>query len=176
MATINGITIKSYKTFRGIEYLVCREANIWKGSKKIGTFTEDAWGGSANMTKGLSEAIKPSAMQYQSGCIGEYAKYESDTEVFISHILSLAEYEKVYKQNCKKGYMFTLFIGNGWKWIAYGFKSSFDYHDETKLHKSVKTAIKKEFPKGCTLWHGESESDFIITVDKNNPVPQYLYI
>lgn len=176
MATINGITIKSYKTFRGIEYPVCREANIWKNGKKIGTFTEDSWGGEADMTDGLEEAVKASALQYQTACKGsKYYEYEADAEVFISHILTLVEYEKIYKDICKKGFPFVLFVGNDIKYHAWGFKKEFDYHDEKKLHSTVKEAIKKEFPKGnYIMWSYSSEADFNITVDEKHHVPKYI--
>lgn len=176
MATINGITIKSYKTFSGIEYPTIRECNVWKDGKKIGTFREDEWGGENHMTEGLKELVKPSALQYQTGCKDNWRKeFENSSDSFICHVLDLAEYEKIYKSICKKGFPVTIILGNSFKYIAYRFLKPIDIDNESNLPKIIKDDIKKEFKEG-NHWLAmfTSENDFNITVDKNNPVPNYL--
>lgn len=176
MATINGITIKSFKTFSGIEYPSIREANVWKDGKKIGTYREDEWGGPSHMTSGLSDIIRPSAIQYQSGCPdGRYKELQSDPDIFIGHLLTLAEYEKEYKRNCKNGRNYTLFIGNDWKWLCYGCSRPIPHNTTEELPDIIKKAIKKEFPNNdYVIWEGSNESDFILTVDETHPVPKFL--
>ena len=176
MATINGITIKSFKTFSGIEYPTIREAVIWKDGKKIGTFREDEWGGENHMTSGLAEAVKPSALQYQSGCKDNWRKeFEGQSDSLIEHILDLAEYEKIYKQNCKNGFPYTLILGNNWKYIAYRLTKRFSLKDKENRPQFLKNDINKEFPKkDHWLKMFSSPDDFVITVDKDNPVPKCL--
>ena len=73
MATINGITIKSFRTITGVEFPTIREANVWKDGKKIGTYTEDSWGGPGHFSCGLEKALMPVARQFQTGCRNGYS-------------------------------------------------------------------------------------------------------
>lgn len=174
MATINEITIKTYREFSGVEYPTIREAVVWKNGKKIGTFAEDAWGGPAHFSNELGNIVAPSALLYQKGCPQNiYTEFESNTEVFIGHVLQLVEYEKIYRANCKNGYPTTLYICNDWKMIAYGFRTKQDL--SKPLHPQIQNAIKKDFPKNDHfIWQAYDETPFNITVDEKNPVPQYL--
>lgn len=174
MATINGIAIKAFREFSGIEYPTIREANIWKDGKKIGTFREDEWGGPAHFTEGLEDAVRPSALLYQKGCKeSPYKEFESSPESFVSHLLTLAEYEKEYKKNCKRGYNYTLFAGNDHKWISLGLRKPVDIR--SKLPSVLMNIINREFPKGnYKLWHGYHNGDFNLTIDENNHVPNCL--
>ena len=174
MATINGITIKSYRTFSGIEYPTIRECTVWKDGKKIGTFREDEWGGESHYDRELEEIVRPSALQYQSGCPdGRYKEFEANTDSFICHLLTLAEYEKFYKKNCKNGKPYTLFIGNRDYYIA--FNSTISMINRIDKSEVISKSIKKNFPKGYLYaWEVTSPSDFVLTVDKDHPVPKYI--
>jgi len=45
MASYNGISMKAYKTFRDHEGCEIAQANLYIGNKKIGFWSQDAWGG-----------------------------------------------------------------------------------------------------------------------------------
>jgi len=177
MATINGITIKTFRTFSSIEYPTIREANVYQKGKKIGTYREDEWGGESHYTTGLYEIIRSHATEFQKGCNKDsiYYEFQNDPDIFMGYLLTLAEYEKYYKSYSKKGAMHTLFIGNDFKWMSYGSYVKIDYSDESKLHTKIKDGIKREFPKGgYVIWSADSLDDFNITVDENHPIPEYL--
>ena len=177
MATINGITIKSYREFSGIEYPTIRECTVWKDGKKIGTYREDEWGASGHFTTGLEETLRPFALQYQRGCYDddEYKKYESSPEIFLSHILYIAEMEKLYKKGLAKNHKYTLFIGNNDFYIA--FSSSEMLITRYKRIESIQKAIKKNFPNDkYYLFEASSLDDFCITVDEYHRVPFYIHM
>ena len=173
MATINGITVKSYREFSGIEYPTIRECTVWKDGKKIGTYREDEWGGESHFSEGLEDIIHPSALQFQSGC--DRKDYEDNADMFMTHLLTLAEYEKIYKANCKKGHPYTLFIGtNGYSPYAY-VSSNMPMSGKMNTDSRLQNFIKKSFPNGFKFaWEFRSLSDFVLTVDKKHPVPQYI--
>ena len=45
MASIKGIELKNIKTFRGVEYPVNYQGNIYYNGKKLGFWSQDSWGG-----------------------------------------------------------------------------------------------------------------------------------
>ncbi|MDA2609956.1 hypothetical protein PDQ29_27585 [Bacillus cereus] len=49
MASINGIEIKTYTTFKGHDGQPLRQATVYMDGKKIGMIGEDAWGGQMNI-------------------------------------------------------------------------------------------------------------------------------
>lgn len=175
MATINGITIKNVKSFSGIEYPVCHECTVYNGTKRIGSYCEDQWGGSGHFSpSSLYNELKPFAEKYKSGCKeSKYYDLQGDPEIFISRLLMLYDYQKVYRQNVKKGYTTTLYVCNSFKWISYGFRSPVDI---AKLPSDVIKYIKKEFPKNdYCIWQANSEDAFNILIDSEHLLPSYLY-
>lgn len=45
MASVNGITLKALKTFKDHEGMEIAQGNLYIGRKKIGSWSQDAWGG-----------------------------------------------------------------------------------------------------------------------------------
>lgn len=173
MATINGITVKSFKSFSGIEYPSIREANVWKDGKKIGTYREDEWGGPSHFTNGLNAIIKPSAIQYQSGCKESWKKaLECDSDVFMGHLLELVGHEKTFKKFQKQGCPATLFAQDNSTTYAWGLRKPLDM--SKPLPKQIEEVIKKHFKGKYCVWQFADENDFNITVDEKHPVPNYL--
>ncbi|EJS45140.1 hypothetical protein ICG_06046 [Bacillus cereus BAG1X1-3] len=104
MASINGIEIKAYSTFKGHDLQPLRQATVYMDSKNIGMIGEDAWGGPMNINvKNYVEVEKR---------LFEYASHEKfaghalkNIELLFGLLLDLVSVEKrakkAWKQNDK---------------------------------------------------------------------------
>lgn len=101
MASINGIEIKTYTTFKGHDGQPLRQATVYMDGKKIGMISEDAWGGPMNINvKNYVEVEKR---------LFEYASHEKfamhalkDIELLFDLLLGLIFVEKQAKKAWKK--------------------------------------------------------------------------
>lgn len=174
MATINNITVKNVKTFGGIEYPVCYECSIYNGSKRIGSFCDDQWGGEGHFSPHSAfDDLKPFAEKYKLGCKkDEYYEFQGDPEHLISAILTLHDFEKTYRRNVKRGWGNTVYFYNNFKIVSYGFRN---HMDERKIPSSLLPQLKKDFPKNdYRIWQADSEKSFILTIDSEHPIPDFL--
>lgn len=112
MASINGITLKNMKTFRGHEYPVCYQGNIYLGRKKIGFWSQDSWGGpdEVDLERDYSEfrlVQKVKALNEDKAICGksrggEEYKLDYDLEMLMSDLVELTDIEKSFKKYAKK--------------------------------------------------------------------------
>ena len=132
MVSINGISLKSVRTFEGAEGTGF-SANIFIDGKKIGSVLDDAWGGSYVYNYDSKEGedllysrlkewydkhpeddfkfvSKLTAEEYrQKKDNGEIPKetWEEQVEysdIFFSRLIDIIEYKKCYKKAVKKGF------------------------------------------------------------------------
>lgn len=107
MATIKGISLKSVKQFTGREGYGF-SANVYLGSKKIGTAHDDASGGpmqidiSSDYTEQFGDIVKTYYDENPATYMGE--------DMFIEELLELNFREKEFKKNSKKGFPILVFV------------------------------------------------------------------
>lgn len=117
MASINGIKLKSIKTFKGHEQEDLIQGNVYYKNKKVGFYSQDSWGGcdniqlDSNLSKTLINEINDILKDYKHdtlfGGISDLydKKYNvvsnaldlKGGEYLFSDLIQLMEYEKIYK-------------------------------------------------------------------------------
>jgi len=123
MSKINGFELKGIKNFRGHEEEELIQGNVYYKGKKIGYYSQDAWGGmdifniDYNLNKDLRKEIEDLSNNYIGGVLFKelddlYDKmyhledkwhYEKKGyEYLFSDLLQLNEHERLYKKYTKK--------------------------------------------------------------------------
>lgn len=124
MAKINGFELKNIVNFRGHEGEDLIQGNVYYNDKKIGYYSQDAWGGmdifdiDYNLPKELKEEIKNITDNYVGGVLFKkiddlYDKYygrkgtfsqlkQIGYEYLFMDLLTLKELEDIYKKYSKK--------------------------------------------------------------------------
>lgn len=180
MANINGITMKTFTTYRGHEGESLAQATIYAGTKKLGFWSQDSWGGGDNYDgKEMYETIKTASTKFKGG-IPKTAKYYDvlgDADCFMDVLLRLCEDEKEYKRNAKKGYDRLMVITDGYNCIKYGCRGVNTAEEFEKRWADVVTKAKKQMYKNETIktYMFTSLDDFNITVDKKHPAKEWMY-
>ena len=124
MASINGITVKALKTFRGHEGEPCCQGNLYIGTKKIGFWSQDSHGGCDNfmLDKPYSEAMlsnrvkelntdKAKKITRYDGTVGTI---EYSLEHLMGDLTALLDDEKTYKKALKDGFKGILLVSDGY--------------------------------------------------------------
>ena len=107
MASIKGIELKNVKTFRGVEYPVNYQGNIYYNNKKLGFWSQDSWGG-------------PDSYDFNTDELDQVAKdyYGPDSiyglDCLIDEVLTLKNYEKSYKKAVKEGFITLAVVTDGY--------------------------------------------------------------
>jgi hypothetical protein len=107
MASIKGIEIKGIKTFRGTEYPVNYQGNIYFNGKKKGFWSQDSWGGPDNFDFDTTELDNVAKQYYGPDSI-------YDIDCLLYELLNLIEYEKQYKKAIKAGYSSIVIMTDGY--------------------------------------------------------------
>lgn len=115
MASINGVTIKAIKKFKGHEGEPLVQGNIYLNNKKLGFWSQDAWGGPDIFTGFAPNVLRPMAERYRdySGKVEEKYKGIFDEELFLYKIAELAEAEKAFKKFWKQGFRSMIKVDGG---------------------------------------------------------------
>ena len=142
MAKIYGVELKAVKYFEGMEGIGFN-SNIYLNNKKIGTFSDYAFGAmeeynfDLKTTKEQKQELKDIAEKY----FQNYPKYlfypEDKITEFLGELLTLKEREDSYKKNIKKNKDAVLIIGS--------FKKRTD--DFMDVIKDDETAVAKFYDK-----------------------------
>ena len=114
MASLNGIEIKNLKTFRGHEGEPLYQGSIYLDGKRLGYWSQDSWGASDNYdfnTTILQPIVNKVVM---TNLVAREFKEYFTVDGLIDIVLKLKNDEKVYKDNCKKGYTCTLLVTDGY--------------------------------------------------------------
>ena len=124
MASINGISVKALKTFKGHEGEPCCQGNLYVGTKKIGFWSQDSWGGCDNFmldrpyselmldrkVKELNADKAETVTRYD----GTKATVEYTLERLMSDLMALIQDEKIYKAAIKDGFKGVLLVSDGY--------------------------------------------------------------
>lgn len=128
MASIKGIEIKNIKTFRGVEYPVNYQGNIYYNGKKLGFWSQDSWSG-------------PDSYEFNTSKLDQIAKdyYGPDSiydlDCLIDEVLTLKNYEKSYKKAVKEGFLTLAVVTDGYSEIAIKISSKVDKEDIIKDYR-----------------------------------------
>lgn len=154
MASINGITVKSYKTFRGHEGEPLGQGNVYYKGKKLGFWSQDAYGAVCDNFDFDEKILTPEVEKYRdlSGMVREEFKDLFDTTTFMWELSNLLEAEKEYKKFAKKGYPTMIRVTNGSYATFTVFKISAITAKEkavflSRVKDRVIDSFKKETPK-----------------------------
>lgn len=165
MATINGITVKALKTFKGCEGTAC-QGNLYLNNKKIGFWTQDGNGApdsiyldSAYSELKLENALKKAQNKENDGFMF--------MELFMQDVVTICESEKAYKKNAKNGYPVVIEVTDGYHVSYLGCNKAYaSMNDEELLARtsrqieSIKSNMFKNEEKQIKVYR--SLDDFII--------------
>lgn len=94
-----GYSVKNLKNYKGHDQEPLFQCSVYKDNKRIGFFSEDAWGGPANLDCPKAEdreALCAFAKEYK----GEEA-WEESYHTFLTDIVKEVDLIKFYKRHCK---------------------------------------------------------------------------
>jgi len=157
MASINGITVKAIKEFRGHEGEPLYQGNVYLGNKKIGWWSQDSWGGpdayyldEPYRVRKLEEKVKMlNRDKEKTYSRGDGSTYTIDysLDIMFGDLMVMHEDEKMFKSAIKNGYAGLLLVTDGYH--AFGLylnKEIVGLPNEvvcTKLSKLIKDGKKK---------------------------------
>lgn len=178
MASINGVSLKGIKTFRGHEGERLTQGNIYIDDKKVGFWSQDAWGGpdsyeADNPEIKLYEMIRERADRFKEGYPenGSYRDLENEPDVFMGHLVNLTSDEKTWKKYRKQGYPYLVVVTNNWKVIMSAFKNKVNADMFGAEQAETETQQGKRKFKYYVY---SNQEDFNVTVNKNHEAPEYL--
>ena len=179
MAKINGVELKAVKRFTDHEGAQIAQANVYVNGKKVGFWSQDSWGGPDNYY-GIEDVITQKAKLFKDGCPSDarYYDFQDDPDIFMDHLLHLAEDEKVFKKYIKDGFSTLLIVTDGYHISMVRFKDKLTKRDiETRSPKTIES-MKENMFKNVTprVKVFNSIKDFTVVVDKNHPVPEFMDI
>ena len=128
MASIKGIEIKNVKTFRGVEYPVNYQGNIYYNGKKLGFWSQDSCGGPDSYDFNTSELD-----QIVKDYYGPDSIYNLDC--LIDEVLTLKNYEKSYKKVVKEGFLTLAVITDDYSETVIKIPSKVNKEDILKDYK-----------------------------------------
>lgn len=143
MASINGISLKAMKSFKGLEGTAW-QGNLYVGTKKIAFWSQDGNGGPDwfDMANGFSkrklvESMKP------------YVDQEADglgiiDESFMCKLVWLNQTEKEFKKALKKGYKAMMEVTDGFH-IMYYYYPDIPACNAEALYFGIEEEIKDKF-------------------------------
>lgn len=190
MASLNGISFKKFKEFRGQEWPVCAQADLYDGKQHIGFWSQSAYGG-CDEYDGCRNIIVEKAKSYKKGFeeklfpkkgngIPSSYSFLEDPDIFMFHLIVMKDNEKMYKRISKQpGFTGTvMYASYGLDTYAYPVSAPVSSMDElkNKYPEDYKFVIKnspKREPE--IVWCCSSLDDFNIIVDENHPAPMFMY-
>lgn len=179
MAKINGVEIKAIKTFIDHEGAEVAQANVYINGKKVGFWSQDSWGGPDNYY-GIEDIIIEKAKLFKEGCPSnaKYYDFQNDPDIFMNHLLQLAEDEKLFKKYIKDGFSTLLIVTDGYHCSMARFKGKLTKSEiETRSPKTIESMkenmYKNVVPKVKVF---NSIKDFTVIVDREHSIPEFMDI
>ena len=178
MAKINGIEMKSIKSFVGHEGMIA-QANVYCNGKKIGFWSQDSWGGPDEYS-GCENTIAEKAKLFKEGCPSDVRFYEflDKPDIFMCYLLELSEDEKHYKKCLRRGYSTLFMVTDGYHVTMAMFRDKVTESEIESKHPDTIGSMKSKMFKNSDIYMKTYTSldDFSVVVDKNHPVPSYIHI
>lgn len=147
MASINGITVKAVKEFRGHEGEPLYQGNIYLGNKKIGWWSQDSHGGCDNIhldqpyivTKLEHKVKELNRDKEETHERSDGSKYVLDysLDMMFGDLMVMYEDEKTYRAAVKNGFAGVLLVTDGYH--VFGWNLS----EETMMYSN--DAILRKF-------------------------------
>lgn len=167
MASINGITLKAVKMFRGHEGEPCYQGNVYVGTKKIGFWSQDSWGGydrfmfdkpyNERKLESIVKNLNKDKVKAHKLPNGNDFVYEYSLERLFTDLLVLQDDEKEFKRVIKNGSKAIMIVTDGYHQISWGLnENAIDVPNEVLL-KQFNKFIEKEKKKAGFFeeneWH-----------------------
>lgn len=130
MAKIMGFEVKNVKDFKDHEGFIIHQGNVYFNNKKIGSWSQDDWGGcdryDFNVTP-YNEAIANSDWESYpmfDGC-KKYG-FAPDLDILLEEVIRLRDREKMYKKLVKNGFPKMTAYSNGYETCFVGSQKTED--------------------------------------------------
>lgn len=149
MASINGITVKGIKKFKGHEGEPLYQGNVYLGNKKIGFWSQDSWGGPD--TCYLDEPYKVRKLEVkvkelnrdkeETFSRGDGSTYTIDysLDIMFGDLMELKNDEDTFKSAIKNGFGGILLVTDGYHVFGWNLnKEMANLSDEIILMKFTK--------------------------------------
>jgi len=166
MASINGIQIKSLKSFKDHDGYTVYQGNIYYKGKKLGFWSEDSWGGCD--TFHFDESILDAEVERyrKSHMVEDRFRSLVSIESMLIDIVHLMDDEKMYKKALKNGHTTLMIATDGYHVFATSCVSTDDRPLKMRWRREFVDDCKKQF---FDTWDGkvtfyESLDDFNVTV------------
>ena len=178
MTSINGISIKSVKTFRDHEGAPIAQGNVYLNNKKIGFWSQDSWGG-PDIFEDCEDVIQEQAKTFAKGYPKDrkYSSFQDSPEIFMCNLLELTENEKEYKKFAKAGRPHCIFTLDGLHIRICSFATA-EECDYAMKDKTCQEEIRKgmfQDDDRIKQYVMHSLNDFQIVVDENHPAPESVW-
>ena len=156
MASINGVSIKSLKTFASHDGCACLQGMVYLNGKRLGLWSQDAWGGPDRFEFRESVLDEQLNSYKETNRVKPEYKDIFNLEMFLYELVKLADREKEYKKSFKKGYQILAVAENTMK------RKSWSMLNEDVLKKNLQT-IMQEKDNGFDVAIYRSLSDFDVS-------------
>lgn len=144
MAKINGLEIKSVKTFKGHEGETCYQGNVYFRGKKLGFWSQSYMNGCDDYTFDVSQEIEYAVKRYvQSDYVEKEYKDIYDLDCLLADLAQLKEDEKEYQKYCRLYDCNTVIFLESYS-HRYALKSSVPCTEDnyTKIYPKLEQMIK----------------------------------
>lgn len=114
MASINGVSIKSLKIFKGHDGEPLYQGNVYYKGRKLGFWSQDAHGGIEDNFLFDESQLKEAVDDYRdhSGKVEDGYKEYFDASALLCEVADLTQAEKEFKKAAKKGYKAVIRVRN----------------------------------------------------------------
>lgn len=152
MASLNGVTIRNFKSFRGHEGEPLWQGSVYHNGRKLGFWSQDAHGGSDNFDFN-SKLLDYPTLAWKSALKGtKYYEY-LDVDGFLAVVSAIMDLEKEYKKAEKKGYPVACIginlVDGYWSMVS-------------ALHKSTAESRKAEIENTILKRADKGEEKFVV--------------
>ena len=156
MASINGISLKKVTEFKGHEGEPCYQGDVYLGSKKVGFWSQDAWGAIVDnvcLDVNYSESLLRSKVKELNIDKAKHiarADGSSDTlyfslESLFSDLLILQDHEKSFKKAVKVGYKGLVVVSDGYHETQWRLSQFYlDAFSDEELYKELEVEKSKK--------------------------------
>lgn len=146
MASINGITVKGLKKFRGHEGEPCYQGTVYVDGMKMGWWSQDSHGGPDIMDFDQSYLNKEVEAYRNSDRVeDEYREY-TELDSLLCDLIEVMEIEKAYKGFVKKGRPTMVEATDGYHASCYGTCAT---RDEDILNSGYHADFIRKFTQGA---------------------------
>lgn len=143
MAKLKGLEIKKITEFKGHEGEPLFQCDVYYKGKKVGYFSQDAWGGMENVE--VPKEVRQAFAEYTTRPLDGYPDHPlKGIEWAIYDLYELRNIEKTYAKNAKQGFDITILVDvNPWQHFSVGLKAGAMVAMSTEtIVKHLKTKYK----------------------------------